>query len=103
MDSKNIKKPARSALGRGLSALISSAPVPVAPHRMNTAIATRLEESSDLNPAQSSPEIALQGFPPIEKIEQMPSVFFMPNMQRGRGAGRPTKKDRRDMNDFRQD
>lgn len=41
--------------------------------------------------------------PPIEKLEHMPSVFFMPNMQRDRGAGRPTKKDKRDMDDFRRD
>ena len=39
--------------------------------------------------------------PPIEKMERMPSVFFMSNMQRDRGAGRPTKKDRRDMDNFR--
>jgi ribosome-associated heat shock protein Hsp15 len=41
--------------------------------------------------------------PPIEKLERMPSVFFMPNMQRDRGAGRPTKKDKRDMDNFRKD
>ena len=41
--------------------------------------------------------------PPIEKLERMPSVFFMSNMQRDRGAGRPTKKDRRDMDNFRRD
>lgn len=41
--------------------------------------------------------------PPIEKLERMPSVFFMPNMQRDKGAGRPTKKDRRDMDNFRRD
>lgn len=41
--------------------------------------------------------------PPIEKIERMPSVFFMPNMQRDRGAGRPTKKDKRDMENFRRE
>ena len=41
--------------------------------------------------------------PPIEKLERMPSVFFMPNMQRDRGAGRPTKKDKRDMDHFRRD
>ena len=39
--------------------------------------------------------------PPIEKMERMPSVFFMSNIQRDRGAGRPTKKDRRDMDNFR--
>ena len=38
--------------------------------------------------------------PPIDKIENMDSAFLMPNMQRERGAGRPTKKDRRDMSDF---
>lgn len=41
--------------------------------------------------------------PPVEKLERMPSVFFMPNMKRDRGAGRPTKKDKRDMDDFRKD
>jgi ribosome-associated heat shock protein Hsp15 len=41
--------------------------------------------------------------PPIEKLERMPSVFFMPNMLRDRGAGRPTKKDRRDMDHFRKE
>ncbi len=41
--------------------------------------------------------------PPIEKLERVPSVFFMPNMLRDRGAGRPTKKDRRDMDHFRKE
>jgi ribosome-associated heat shock protein Hsp15 len=41
--------------------------------------------------------------PPVEKIEKMDSVFFMPNMLRDKGAGRPTKKDKRDMDDFRRD
>ena len=41
--------------------------------------------------------------PAMEKLEHLPSVFFMPNMQRERGAGRPTKKDKRDMDDFRKD
>ncbi len=41
--------------------------------------------------------------PPIEKLERMPSLFFMPNMLRDRGAGRPTKKDRRDMDHFRKE
>ena len=39
--------------------------------------------------------------PPLEKLERMHSVFFMPNMQREKGSGRPTKKDRRDMDNFR--
>jgi len=41
--------------------------------------------------------------PPIEKTENLDSAFLMPNMQRDRGAGRPTKKDRRDMSDFTSD
>jgi ribosome-associated heat shock protein Hsp15 len=38
--------------------------------------------------------------PPPEKKESFPSVFFKVNVKREKGAGRPTKKDRRDMNDF---
>jgi ribosome-associated heat shock protein Hsp15 len=38
--------------------------------------------------------------PPIEKNEKLPSAFFKVNVKRDKGAGRPTKKDRRDMNDF---
>ena len=41
--------------------------------------------------------------PPVEKTEKLDSVFFMPNMLRDRGAGRPTKKDKRDMDNFRKD
>ncbi len=41
--------------------------------------------------------------PPVEKTEKLDSVFFMPNMLRDRGAGRPTKKDKRDMDSFRKD
>jgi ribosome-associated heat shock protein Hsp15 len=41
--------------------------------------------------------------PPVEKTEKLDSVFFMPNMLRDRGAGRPTKKDKRDMNRFRRE
>ncbi len=38
--------------------------------------------------------------PPADKKESFPSVFFKVNVKREKGAGRPTKKDRRDMNDF---
>lgn len=41
--------------------------------------------------------------PLIDKTEKLDSVFFMPNMLRDRGAGRPTKKDKRDMDTFRRD
>lgn len=49
-------------------------------------------------------EIAKQHYidhsPPIEKQEKLDSVFFKVNIKRDKGSGRPTKKDRRDMNDF---
>jgi ribosome-associated heat shock protein Hsp15 len=32
--------------------------------------------------------------------EKIDSAFFMPNMLRAKGTGRPTKKDKRDMSDF---
>ena len=64
-------------------------------------------EVTGLIDKRQSFEIAKENYidhsPPVDKIEGLPSVFFMPNMQRERGAGRPTKKDRRDMNDFRKD
>ena len=67
----------------------------------------KIIEVTGLIDKRQSFEIAKENYidhsPPIEKLERMPSVFFMPNMQRERGAGRPTKKDRRDMDDFRKD
>ena len=38
--------------------------------------------------------------PPPEKNPSLPSIFFKVNVKRDKGAGRPTKKDRRDLNDF---
>jgi ribosome-associated heat shock protein Hsp15 len=38
--------------------------------------------------------------PPPEKKDYMPSAFFKVNIKRDKGSGRPTKKDRRDMQDF---
>ncbi|MBC7694840.1 MAG: RNA-binding S4 domain-containing protein [Burkholderiales bacterium] len=67
----------------------------------------KIIEVTGLIDKRQSFEIAKENYidhsPPVDKIEGLPSVFFMPNMQRERGAGRPTKKDRRDMNDFRKD
>lgn len=50
-------------------------------------------------------EIAQQHYtdhsPPAEKKgEVLPSAFFKVNIKRERGLGRPTKKDRRDMDSF---
>ncbi len=38
--------------------------------------------------------------PPPEKNKVLPSTFFKVNVQRNRGLGRPTKKDRRDIEGF---
>lgn len=49
-------------------------------------------------------EIAKQHYidhsPPIEKTQKLEDMFFRVNVKRDKGSGRPTKKDRRDMNDF---
>ncbi len=65
----------------------------------------KIIEVSGLIDKRQSFDIAKENYidhsPPVEKTAQMDSAFLMPNMQRDRGAGRPTKKDRRDMTDFR--
>ena len=67
----------------------------------------KIVEVSGIIDKRQSFEIAKANYidhsPPVEKIEKMDSVFFMPNMLRDKGAGRPTKKDRRDMDTFRRD
>jgi ribosome-associated heat shock protein Hsp15 len=67
----------------------------------------KIIEVTGLLDKRQSYEIARENYidhsPPVEKLERMPSVFFMPNMKRDRGAGRPTKKDKRDMDNFRKD
>lgn len=49
-------------------------------------------------------EIAKQHYadhsPPPEKHEYLPAAFFKPNIKRDKGSGRPTKKDRRDLENF---
>jgi ribosome-associated heat shock protein Hsp15 len=37
---------------------------------------------------------------PEKKGEVLPSAFFKVNIKRDKGSGRPTKKDRRDQDDF---
>jgi ribosome-associated heat shock protein Hsp15 len=41
--------------------------------------------------------------PPIDKVEKLESLFFIPNIKRDRGAGRPTKKDKRDIDEMHLD
>lgn len=38
--------------------------------------------------------------PPVTKTEKLDSMFYTVNIKRDKGSGRPTKKDRRDLNDF---
>ena len=38
--------------------------------------------------------------PPPERSEKLPSVFFRTNIKREKGSGRPSKKDRRDLDDL---
>lgn len=38
--------------------------------------------------------------PPMEKQERLEDMFFKVNIKRDKGSGRPTKKDKRDLNDF---
>lgn len=40
---------------------------------------------------------------PIDTIEKLESLFFIPNIKRDRGAGRPTKKDKRDIDEMNLD
>jgi ribosome-associated heat shock protein Hsp15 len=67
----------------------------------------KIVEVSGIIDKRQSFEIAKANYidhsPPLEKIEKMDSVFIMPNMLRDRGTGRPTKKDKRDMDSFRKD
>ncbi|MCW3076898.1 MAG: hslR [Bacteroidetes bacterium] len=53
---------------------------------------------------RGSYEIAKQFYedqtPVQTKEEKQKSAFYEVNIKRDKGAGRPTKKDRRDMNDF---
>lgn len=65
----------------------------------------KIIEVSGLIEKRQSYEIAklhyIDHSPPVEKTEKLESMFFTVNIHRERGSGRPTKKDRRDMDDFR--
>ena len=38
--------------------------------------------------------------PPIDKVVKLESLFFVPNIKRDKGTGRPTKKDKRDIDEI---
>ncbi|MDF2449120.1 MAG: hslR [Bacteroidota bacterium] len=67
----------------------------------------KIIEVTGLIDKRQSYDIAKENYvdhsPPVEKMERLPSVFFMPNMKRDRGSGRPTKKEKRDMDNFRRE
>lgn len=65
----------------------------------------KIVEVTALIEKRQSFEIAQQHYtdhsPPPEKTDMLPSAFFV-NIKRDRGTGRPTKKDRRDIDDLGQ-
>jgi ribosome-associated heat shock protein Hsp15 len=64
----------------------------------------RIIEVLGLTEKRGGYEVAKQFYadhtPPVDKQDRLPSAFFKSNITRDKGAGRPTKKDRRDLNDF---
>jgi ribosome-associated heat shock protein Hsp15 len=63
----------------------------------------KIIEVTALTGKRQSFEIAQKHYtdhsPPPEKSEVLPSAFYV-NIKRDKGSGRPTKKDRRDLDDF---
>jgi ribosome-associated heat shock protein Hsp15 len=64
----------------------------------------KIIEVKSLIDKRGSFEIAKEHYidhsPEPEKKDFQPSAFFSVNVRRDKGTGRPTKKDRRDMDDF---
>lgn len=64
----------------------------------------KIIEVTGLIDKRQSYDVAIKNYidhsPPIEKEDTLGSVFIMPNMKREPGSGRPTKKDKRDLEDF---
>jgi len=72
-------------------------------YSMTISTVKKIIEVSALIEKRQSFEIAKQHYidhsPPTEKKEILPSAFYV-TIQRDRGSGRPTKKDRRDLDDL---
>ncbi len=64
----------------------------------------KIIEVKDIIDKRGSFEIAKNYYidhsPPVDKNTKLESLFFETNIKRDKGAGRPTKKDRRDLDDF---
>src|SRR5688572_23165549 len=73
-------------------------------YSMTIGDAKRIIEVTGLIEKRGSFEVAKAYYtdhsPAPEKKDFMPSAFFKVNIKREKGAGRPTKKDRRDLDDF---
>lgn len=74
-------------------------------YTMSISNTKKIVEVTALIEKRQSFEIAQQHYadhsPPPEKKDMLPSAFFV-NIKRDRGTGRPTKKDRRDIDDLGQ-
>jgi ribosome-associated heat shock protein Hsp15 len=72
-------------------------------YSMSISTIKKVIEVTSLIEKRQSFEIAKQHYldhsPPVEKGEVLPSAFFV-TVKRERGSGRPTKKDRRDIDEF---
>jgi len=64
----------------------------------------KIIEVKELTDKRGSFEIAKNFYidhsPPVDKSTKLESLFFQVNIKRDKGSGRPTKKDRRDLDDF---
>jgi ribosome-associated heat shock protein Hsp15 len=76
-------------------------------YTMSIGTAKKIIEVSALLDKRQSFEIAQQHYidhsPALEKSDRLPSLFFKSNVRREKGLGRPTKKDRRDIEGFETD
>ncbi len=74
-------------------------------YTMSIGSVKKIVEVTALLDKRGSFELAKQHYtdlsPVPEKGDYLPSAFFSVNIKRERGSGRPTKKDRRDQEDFR--
>lgn len=73
-------------------------------YTMSIGSVKKIIEVTALIEKRQSFEIALKHYtdhsPVPEKGDYLPSAFFKVNIKRDKGSGRPTKKDRRDQEDF---
>lgn len=73
-------------------------------YTLNIAQSKKIIEVLSLVDRRASFEIASKHYkdmsPAPEKSDHLPSVFFKTNIKREKGSGRPSKKERRDLDDL---